>query len=56
MPATTRSEYVWIDDEPAIVVVGDDVVELFDRRWDEFAVKDDAGAPLLEDLEDASSD
>ena len=48
--------YVWIDDEPAIVVVGDDVVELFDRRWDEFAVKDDAGAPLLEDLEDASSD
>ena len=48
--------YVWIDDEPAVVVVGQEVVDLFDRRWDEFAVKDDAGAPLLEDLEGAGSD
>jgi len=51
--------YVRIDDHPAIVVVGQEVVELFDRGWEEFAVKDDAGAPLLEDLEaleDANSE
>jgi len=42
--------YAWIDDEQAIMVVGQDVVELFERTWDSFAIKDDAGAPLLEDL------
>jgi hypothetical protein len=40
--------YVQIDDEPAISVVGKDVVELFHRTWDSFAAKTDA--PMLEDL------
>jgi hypothetical protein len=43
--------YVGIDDEKAVVVVGRDVVELFQRTSDSFAIQDDAGAPLLEDLE-----
>lgn len=45
--------YVRIDEQKAIAVVGKDVVELFDRTVDSFALKDDAGAPLLEDLMDA---
>ncbi|KPK52164.1 MAG: hypothetical protein AMJ63_10365 [Myxococcales bacterium SG8_38_1] len=45
--------YVRIDDERAVVVVGKDVVELFSRTADAFAIKGDAGAPLLSDLMDA---
>jgi hypothetical protein len=44
---------VRIDDERAVVVVGKDVVELFSRTADAFAIKGDAGAPLLSDLMDA---
>jgi len=42
--------YVRIDEQNAVMVVGKDVVELFDYTWDDFAIKGDAGAPLLEDL------
>jgi hypothetical protein len=42
--------YVRVDGEAAVMVVGKDVVELFEHTWDTFAVKGDAGAPLLEDL------
>ena len=42
--------YVRIDDGPEVVVVGDDVVELFDRTADSFKIKGDAGAPNLSDL------
>ena len=42
--------YVRIDEQNAVMVVGKDVVELFDYSWDDFAVKGDAGAPLLEEL------
>jgi len=42
--------YVRIDDGPQVVVVGDDVVALFDRTADSFEIKGDAGAPNLSDL------
>lgn len=42
--------YVRIDEQNAVMVVGKDVVELFDYSWDDFAIKGDAGAPLLEEL------
>lgn len=42
--------YVRIDDGPEVVVVGDDVVALFDRTADSFEIKGDAGAPNLSDL------
>ena len=45
--------YVRIDDQKAVAVVGKDVVELFSRTADSFALEGDAGAPLLSDLEDA---
>lgn len=46
--------YVRIDDEAAVHVVGDDVVDLFARTPDDFALAGDAGAPLLSDLEVAA--
>jgi len=45
--------YVRIDDEKAVVVVGSDVVDLFGRTADAFALEGDAGAPLLSDLMDS---
>jgi hypothetical protein len=42
--------YVRIDDEKPVIVVGKDVVELFQRTPDSFALRGDAGAPLLSDL------
>ena len=42
--------YVRIDDGPQVVVVGDDVVALFDRTADSFEIQGDAGAPNLSDL------
>ena len=42
--------YVRIDDGPQVVVVGDDVVALFDRTAGSFEIKGDAGAPNLSDL------
>ena len=42
--------YVRIDDGPQVVVVGDNVVALFDRTADSFEIKGDAGAPNLSDL------
>jgi hypothetical protein len=42
--------YVRIDDGRQVMVVGDDVVALFDRSADAFEIKDDAGAPNLSDL------
>jgi hypothetical protein len=48
--------YVRIDDEKPAIVVGKDVVELFSRSADAFALKGDAGAPLLSDLVDAGAD
>jgi hypothetical protein len=48
--------YVRIDDEKPVVVVGKDVVELFERTADTFAVKGDGGAPLLDDLMDAGTE
>ena len=42
--------YVRIDDGPEVVVVGDDVVALFDRTAGSFEIKGDAGAPNLSDL------
>jgi hypothetical protein len=47
--------YLRIDQEKPVIVVGKDVVELFHRRADGFAIKGDAGAPLLSDLIDAGS-
>jgi len=47
--------YVRIDDEKPVVVVGKDVVELFRRTADAFAIKGDAGAPLLSDLMDGGA-
>lgn len=46
--------YVRIDDDKAVVVVGKDVVELFEQNAETFAMKDDGGAPFLEDLETGS--
>lgn len=48
--------YVRIDDEKPVIVVGKDVVELFGRTADAFALKGDAGAPLLSDLVDGGAD
>jgi hypothetical protein len=48
--------YVRVGDGEAVVVVGEDVVELFDRSADSFALTGDAGAPLLEDLVEAGAD
>lgn len=48
--------YVRIDDGKSVLVVGDDVVELFSQSPDAFAIKNDAGAPLLDDLLDAGDD
>ena len=48
--------YVRIDDGKSVAVVGDDVVELFSQAADAFAIKNDAGAPLLDDLLDAGDD
>ncbi len=45
--------YLRIDDERPVIVVGKDVVELFARTAEVFAIKGDAGAPLLSDLMDA---
>lgn len=42
--------YVRIDDEKAVVVVGKDVVALFEKNADDFSMKGDGGMPLLEDL------
>jgi hypothetical protein len=42
--------YVRIDDDPEVSVVSDDVVALFGRTADAFAIKNDAGAPDLSDL------
>jgi hypothetical protein len=47
--------YVRIDNERPVIVVGRDVVELFDRTADAFAIEGDAGAPLLSDLMDGGS-
>jgi hypothetical protein len=44
--------YVRIDDDERVIVVGKDVVELFNGTADAFAIKGDAGAPLLSDLMD----
>jgi hypothetical protein len=46
--------YVRIDGGKSVMVVGDDVVELFNQSADAFAIKNDAGAPLLDDLIDAA--
>ena len=46
--------YVRIDGGKSVLVVGDDVVELFSQSADAFAVKNDAGAPLLDDLIDVA--
>ena len=40
----------------AVTVVGDDVVALFSRTVESFEIKNDGGAPLLSDLEDAGAD
>jgi hypothetical protein len=48
--------YVRIDDGPQVVVVGKDVVALFDRTADAFEIKGDAGAPNLSDLLDAQEE
>ncbi len=48
--------YVRIDGGEAVTVVGDDVVALFSRTGESFEIKDDGGAPLLSDLEDAGAD
>jgi hypothetical protein len=45
--------YVRVDDGKAVVVIGPDVVALFEQSADTFAVRGDAGAPLLDDLTDA---
>jgi hypothetical protein len=46
--------YVRIDDDKAVAVVGEDVVQLFNQTAETFAMQDDGGAPFLEDLENAS--
>jgi len=43
--------YVRIDDERQVIVVGPDVVSLFDRKGDAFKLEGDAGAPDLSDLD-----
>lgn len=48
--------YVRIDDEAPVIVVGDDVVALFERTPEDFALRGDAGAPLLSDLEAQTHD
>lgn len=48
--------YVRIDDGKSVAVVGDDVVALFSQAADAFVIKNDAGAPLLDDLLDAGQD
>jgi hypothetical protein len=48
--------YVRIDDGRTVVVVGRDVVELFDRNASSFELKGDAGAPDLSDLLDGGAD
>ncbi|MBW2509947.1 MAG: DUF4340 domain-containing protein, partial [Deltaproteobacteria bacterium] len=45
--------YVRIDGDKPVIVVGEDVVELFHHKVDAFTIKGDAGAPLLSDLLDA---
>ncbi len=45
--------YVRIDDGKSVLVIGDDVVALFSQTVDAFEMKNDAGAPLLDDLFDA---
>ena len=42
--------YVRVDDAVAVVVIAQDVVDLFEQSADTFAVQGDAGAPLLDDL------
>jgi len=48
--------YVRVDDDTSVMVVSKDVVALFDYSWEAFAMKADAGAPLLEDLTQSSSE
>lgn len=48
--------YVRIADSQPVAVVGKDVVALFERSAEAFAIAGDGGAPLLSDLEDASGD
>lgn len=45
--------YVRIDHGESVRVVGNDIVELFSQTADAFEIKNDAGAPLLDDLLDA---
>jgi hypothetical protein len=48
--------YVRIDDERQVIVVGPDVVSLFDRKGDAFKLEGDAGAPDLSDLDAKPND
>lgn len=48
--------YVRIDDGRQVTVVSDDVVALFDSTANAFELKDDAGAPDLQQLLDAEED
>jgi len=48
--------YVRIDDRRQVIVVGQDVVNLFDRKADAFELKGDAGAPDLSDLDRDQAD
>jgi hypothetical protein len=48
--------YVRIDEDRAVVVVGSDVVELFERSASSFELKGDAGALDLSDLLDGGAD
>ncbi len=48
--------YVRIDDERQVIVVGPDVVSLFDRKGDAFKLEGDAGAPDLSDLDGKPND
>jgi hypothetical protein len=48
--------YVRIDDGPAVIVVGPEVVELFNRHASAFELKGDAGAPDLSDLLDGGAE
>ncbi|MGB8221433.1 MAG: DUF4340 domain-containing protein, partial [Polyangiales bacterium] len=48
--------YVRIDDERQVIVVGPDVVSLFDRKGDAFKLQGDAGAPDLSDLDGKPED
>lgn len=47
--------YVRVDDAKAVIVVGKDVVALFDETAERFAIRGDAGMPLLDDLMDAGA-